>query len=203
MQQPRQTRIQRANARKILDAALDVFSAYGFNGATIDKIAQSAGMSKPNLLYYYASKEDIYRAVLDTTLDMWLDPLRQISSDGNALDEIRTYIRTKLEMARDYPRESRLFANEMLHGARLVPQEMADTAALIAEKSKVIQDWIDKGAMAAIDPRHMFFAIWATTQHYADFEPQVQAVLGQDHLQWFDDAVQSLETLFFGGLRPR
>ena len=64
------TRIQRRNRRKILDAALDVFSAQGFRGATLDQIAAVAGLSKPNLLYYFDSKEAMHRALLDDLLDV-------------------------------------------------------------------------------------------------------------------------------------
>ena len=54
------TRIQRRNTEAIMEAALDVFSQHGFRGATLDQIAEVAGLSKPNLLYYFASKEAGY-----------------------------------------------------------------------------------------------------------------------------------------------
>ena len=101
------TRIQREKQDLILDAALNVFSLHGFRGATIDQIAEAAGMSKPNLLYYFASKEEIHRRLLTSMLDLWLDPLRELDSEGDPIPELKSYIRRKLEMARDYPRESR------------------------------------------------------------------------------------------------
>lgn len=196
------TRIQRENAEKIFDAALDVFSTDGFRGATIENIAQTAGMSKPNLLYYYPSKEDIYRRVLDSTLSIWMTPLNSFNEDGNPLEEIRRYIRLKLEMARDYPRESRLFANEMLRGAPVISDVLEKSAKVVAEKCAVIEKWIAQGKLRPIDPRHLFFAIWATTQHYADFDAQISVVLGEDDKDRFTVAAESLETLFFSGLRP-
>ena len=111
------TRIQREKTDVILDAALDVFSAHGFKGATIDQIAEAAGMSKPNLLYYFKSKEAIFQTLIHRLLETWLAPLRELDDIGDPMTELRSYIRRKLEMARDYPRESRLFANEMLQGA--------------------------------------------------------------------------------------
>ena len=48
------TRIQQRNRDLILEAALEVFSTHGFRGATLDQIANEAGLSKPNLLYYFA-----------------------------------------------------------------------------------------------------------------------------------------------------
>src|SRR6266516_1168152 len=73
----RKTRIQAQNEGLILDAALEVFSVYGFRGSTVDQIAVKCGLSKPNLLYYFRRKEDIYTAVLERTLDTWLAPLRK------------------------------------------------------------------------------------------------------------------------------
>ena len=51
------TRIQRKNQATILDAALDVFSTFGFRGATLDLIASTAGLSKPNLLIISPQKK--------------------------------------------------------------------------------------------------------------------------------------------------
>ncbi len=103
-QTARRTRIQAENSERILAAALEVFAGDGFRGATVDRIAEAAGMSKPNLLYYYRGKDEIYRVVLDRLLDTWLAPLRTLDADGDPMREIAGYIRRKLEMARDQPR---------------------------------------------------------------------------------------------------
>src|SRR5436190_23054570 len=97
------TRIQREKQDLILEAALDVFSREGFRGATIDQIAEAAGMSKPNLLYYFPRKEEIYERLMTSMLDVWLQPLREIDSVGDPVPELRSYLRRKLEMSRDYP----------------------------------------------------------------------------------------------------
>ena len=197
------TRIQRANEERILEAALDVFSTDGFRGATVDRIAEAAGMSKPNLLYYFRTKEAVYHALLDRLLDAWLEPLRALDPGGEPQGEITRYLGRKLEMARDYPRESRLFAGEMLRGAPVMGETLAGPLkALVDEKVAVIRGWIEEGRLAPHDPRHLIFAVWATTQHYADFDVQVRAVLGDDAGGRFDEAARFLEALFAGGLRP-
>lgn len=198
------TRIQTEKRERILEAALDVFSGHGFRGATIDQIARAAGMSKPNLLYYYRRKEDIHAALMQRVLDTWLAPLEEMDPDGDPLTEIRFYIRRKIEMARDLPRESRLFANEILQGApRIGPLLEGELKALVDEKADVMRGWMRAGRMAAIDPWHLIFSIWATTQHYADFDVQVRAVLGPDRGgdARFEDAARFLEQLFVEGLR--
>jgi len=203
---PRRTRIQREKREIILEAALDVFSMHGFRGATIDQIAEAAGMSKPNLLYYFRRKEDIHNTLMQRLLDTWLAPLRELDDIGDPVTEIRGYIRRKLEMARDYPRESRLFANEILQGApRIMPMIEGELKDLVDEKAEIIKGWMRAGRIATADPRHLIFSIWATTQHYADFDVQVRAVLGPDRGGdgRFEDAARFLEQLFLSGLRPK
>lgn len=203
---PRRSRIQREKRELILDAALEVFSAYGFRGATIDQIAEAAGMSKPNLLYYFRRKEDIHTTLMQRMLDTWLEPLKEIDAIGDPLTELRSYIRRKLEMARDFPRESRLFANEMLEGApRILALLQGELKSLVDEKAAVMKGWMRDGKIVRTDPWHLIFAIWATTQHYADFDVQVRAVLGPDRGGdgRFEDAARVLEQLFIDGLRPK
>ncbi len=195
MTRPR-TRIQQKNSKTILEAALEVFSAYGFRGATLDQIAEVAGLSKPNLLYYFASKEAMHQALLTRLLDTWLDPLRDMDKDGDPVTEILGYVRRKVELSRDYPRESRLFANEILQGAPRMREAIeGDLKALVDEKSAVLTAWMDQGRIARLPPHHLIFSIWALTQHYADFDVQVRAVIGPDQ-DPFTEAGSFIETLY-------
>ena len=200
------TRIQIEKRDTILEAALEVFSTHGFRGSTIDQIAAAAGMSKPNLLYYFRRKEDIFTTLIQRLLDTWLAPLRELDDEGDPLTELRSYIRRKIEMARDYPRESRIFANEILQGApRILPMLEGELKQLVDEKAVIIRGWMRSGRVARTDPYHLIFSIWATTQHYADFDVQVRAVLGPDRGGdgRFEDAARFLEQLFVEGLRPK
>lgn len=200
------TRIQKEKREVILEAALEVFSTNGFRGSTIDQIAEAAGMSKPNLLYYFRRKEDIHETLMHRLLETWLAPLKELDNIGDPMTELRGYIRRKLEMARDFPRESRLFANEILQGApRIMAMLEGELKTLVDEKVEVIKGWMRAGKVAPADPWHLIFAIWATTQHYADFDVQVRAVLGPDRGGdgRFEDAARFLEQLFVEGLRPK
>lgn len=176
---PQKSRIQHQNQAVILKAALEVFSAYGYRGTTVDQIAGKAGLSKPNLLYYFKRKEDIYVAVLEHTLDEWLKPLRMLDVEGDPIVELTRYISEKLDMSFANPSASRLFANEILHGAPHIQKFLkGPLRELVEEKVKVIRQWIAAGKIRPVDPPHFIFAIWAVTQHYADFSTQVEAVLG-------------------------
>jgi len=199
-----QTRIQKRNRETILEAALEVFSSEGFRGATLDQIASAAGLSKPNVLYYFASKEAIYTELLSTLLDTWLDPLRALDPNGEPIAELVAYMRRKFEMSRQFPRESRLFANEIVQGApRILDEINGPLKALVDEVAGLIQTWISAGRLAPIDPHHLIFSIWATTQHYADFDVQVRGILlpeGDSHL---DTAEDFLVTLYTRTLTPK
>jgi TetR/AcrR family transcriptional regulator len=199
------TRIQREKREIILEAALQVFSTHGFRGSTIDQIADAAEMSKPNLLYYFPSKEAIHRPLIRRILKTWLEPLEELNPDGDPIPEIQSYIRRKLEMARDFPRESRLYANEVLQGApRILDLIEGDLKTLVDRKAKILERWMVEGKLVRTEPRHLLFSIWATTQHYADFDVQTRAILGADHDgdERFQEASRYLDRLFVSGLRP-
>lgn len=200
----RKTAIQKNNETKILDAALDEFSITGFRGSTIDNIASAAGMSKPNLLYYYTGKEHIYTTLLDQLLHLWTDPLEEISAEGDPIEELRDYIHLKLEISRTHPRESRLLANEIIQGAHFVGEALAGYPTdLLKTKVTIIQQWVDEGRIAKIDPIHLIFAIWSTTQHYANFDSQVRTILGTKGDGHYEDAFKTLEAIFLDGLRVK
>lgn len=196
------SRIQKKNRDAILEAALDVFSAHGFRGATVDQIAEVAGLSKPNLLYYFPSKEAVHRTLLTGLLDTWLNPLRAMDPAGEPIEEVLAYVRRKLDLSRHYPRESRLFANEILQGGPRIREAIeGDLKRLVDEKATLLARWMDEGRIARVDPVHLIFSVWALTQHYADFDFQVRAVLGPGH-DPFAEAGAFLETLFRRLLAP-
>lgn len=200
------TRIQARNREVILEAALPVFSAYGFRGSTIDQIARRAGMSKPNLLYYFRRKDDIYEAVLERTLAQWLAPLEAVDPMGDPVEELRRYITLKLRMSRDNPDASRLFANEVLNGAPIIrPFLETRLRQLVQEKAGVIRGWVSDGRLAPVDPVHLIFVIWATTQHYADFAVQIRAILGDqvDKAGFAEQTAQAVLSVVLNGIRPR
>jgi len=200
---PSKTRIQAINEDIILAAALEVFSTFGYRGSTVDQIAERAGMSKPNLLYYFRRKDDIYRAVLEKTLADWLAPLRGLDPTGEPLAEIAAYVRAKMAMSRDNPKASRLFANEMLHGAPAIGDFLSGPLKiLVDETARTIRTWIARGQIAAIDPYHLIFTIWAMTQHYADFDIQIRAILGERGDR-FATAEATIIRLIEDGLKPR
>lgn len=196
-------------ARKaaILKAALGVFARQGPDGASVEAIAKAAGISKANLLYYHPSKEALYVAVLEQGLSQWLAPLGRFSEDDDPAEAIAALIEAKLAMSRDHPEISRLFALEMLRGAPLLKPVLAGPLRTVFDaKRSVIRSWIDAGKLAErVDPSHLIFAIWALTQHYADFAVQVRALSGKalSDKAFMAETRASVTALVLGGVRPR
>lgn len=200
-----ETRIQGMNKRIILDAALEVFSSYGFRGSTLDQISEKAGMSKPNLLYYYPSKQAIYVTLLENTLEEWLQPFEQLNPAGDPMQELRKYISSKLEMSFQKPEASRLFANEIINGAPAIGSFLeTHLKKLVDSKVGVINEWIAQGRIAQVDPYHLIFMIWSTTQHYADFSAQINAVIGErtDTKIFREKAAQTVANIILAGINP-
>ena len=185
-------------------AALDVFSAAGYRGATVDQIAATAGMSKANVLYYFNRKQDIYAAVLARTLNVWLDPLENLDPLGDPIEQLWQYAREKLRLSRNAPHASRLFANEILQGAPVIGSFLnTELKKLVEQKCQTIQAWIDQGLLAQVSPLHLLFLIWSSTQHYADFAPQIEALNHSSEDDLFADAEATLKVILTRGLAPQ
>jgi TetR/AcrR family transcriptional regulator len=176
--------IRQTNEALILLGAEKVFARTGFSGATMAAIAEASGLPKANLHYYFGSKEVLYRAVLSRILNDWLVPTNCITQEAEPRAALETYIRAKMRLSAERADGSKVFANELLHGAPVVKELLCtELRQLVKEKAAVVQGWIDAGRMAAVDPLHLFFTIWAATQTYADFDVQVSAVLGKEALE--------------------
>lgn len=200
--------IRRENLRRILEAAEEVFAEAGFGGATTAAIALRAGLPKANVHYYFNTKQDLYRAVLADILKQWLDPLEHVHPDSDPVEALTRYISVKMQATRDRPAASRVFAGEMLRGAPdLWDFLTTDLKDLVDRKAAVFDGWVREGRIAPVDSRQLFFSIWAITQHYADFDVQVRAVLGRRKLTRKDHDAFTQEVLRFilrgVGLEPK
>ncbi|APW41161.1 TetR/AcrR family transcriptional regulator [Rhodoferax saidenbachensis] len=181
--------IRQTNEALILSAAEKVFARAGFAGATMAAIAEGSGLPKANLHYYFGSKDVLYREVLARILNDWLVPTHGITQDADPRAALEQYIRAKMALSAQRPDGSKVFANELLHGAPVVKALLAtELRRLIREKAAVVQAWVEAGRMAPVDGIHLFFTIWAATQTYADFDVQVGAVLGRETLTAKDHA---------------
>ena len=181
MQEKQQTKkelTREKNQRLILAAAEKLFAQLGYDGASMSKIAKEAALPKANVLYYNKNKDNLYEAVLDNILGEWNLGLDNVSVDDDPASVLYHYIKNKVILAVEKPVPSRLFASEMIRGAPYLQEYLKkSTRPWIQAKYNLIQDWIAAGKMDKIDPNHLLFAIWSTTQYYADFQTEVLLVL--------------------------
>ena len=165
-------------------------------------IAEASGLPKANVHYYFGSKEALYRQVLAQILSDWLEPTGCITPDAEPRVAIKQYIRAKMALSQSRPDGSKVFANELLHGAPVVKTLLqTDLRDLVVSKVAVIDGWVNAGRMAPVNATHLFFTIWAATQTYADFDVQICAVLGHNSLSEQDhvDAAEHVVALLLRG----
>jgi TetR/AcrR family transcriptional regulator len=191
----------------ILAEAVRVFAASGFEGASVAAVAENAGLSKQNLMYYFPTKQALYQRVLDGVLDDWLERMASLGDPGGEPgDVLRAYISAKLRFSREQPLASRVFAMEVLAGAQMYGEQIRNRVVpLVRRDIAVFERWIAEGKLAPVNATHLLFAIWAMTQSYADFAPQMQLVLGREELtvEDFSDAEELITKMVLGMvLRP-
>ena len=199
------SRLKQRNEAKILDAAQGVFASLGYHGATIEKIAERAAMSQPNLHNYFKTKADLYAAVLEQTLSVWLSLIDDLDAQGDPSTELRRYIGQKVELSRLHPEASRVFANEILQGALVLKTHIRTQVRLkVHHFADVVSGWTATGKLRAVDPYHLIFMIWASTQHYADFLPQIKAIMDVPRFTraHFEAAEASISEIILTGLLP-
>lgn len=190
------------NIEKILQAAEIVFAEFGYNGASISRIAETAGLPKSNVVYYFSSKELLYRTVVEDIFNVWRAAADEIVEDADPVFALGSYIDTKLELARTRPFGSKVWANEIIQGAPIVQDYLeSELQSWTDQRIAVMNKWIELGKIRPVSPKHLLFAIWATTQHYADFKHQISTLNDGTELsaeQWEETKKTVKEILLFG-----
>lgn len=172
--------IREKSKLRILEAARKEFVLQGYKGATVQSIADRADLPKANILYYFKNKENIYHAVLEQTLEMWDEGIDDIDPSEGPKVAIEKFIEAKVRMSFKHPESSKIYAMEIIQGAQHL-KEFARTylRQWVRAKAKLFQQWMDSGEMVNVDPVHLVFLIWSSTQHYADFETQILTIMNR------------------------
>ena len=199
----RRIEIRQQNETLILQAAEKVFAEAGFGGATMQLIADMAGLPKANLHYYFPTKEALYRQVVQNIFEIWLQAAGSMDRAPGPVEGIGAYIDAKMEISRRHPDGSKVWASEVMHGAPVIQDYLETTLRdWTTGRATLIQRWIDEGKMAPVDPEHLLYMLWATTQHYADFGHQIETLNGGKPLteaQW-RAAKDSVKTMILRGI---
>ncbi len=199
----RRNEIRQQNESLILQAAEKVFAEAGFGGATMQLIADMAGLPKANLHYYFTSKEELYRKVVQNIFEIWLHAAESMDNAPGPIEGIGAYIDAKMEISRRHADGSKVWASEVMHGAPVIQDYLETTLRdWTTGRAALIQRWIDEGKMAAVNPEHLLYMLWATTQHYADFGHQIETLNGGAPLsepQW-QAAKASVKAMILRGI---
>ncbi len=181
--QVRKIAIRKANEALILEAAEKIFAVNGYKGAVTGAIAREAGLPKANVHYYFKTKSNLYREVLKHILDDWMSAASTFDIYHEPEEALRTYIKAKMEFSRQRPFGSRVWANEIMSGAPLLDNFLSTTLrAWLNERVRTIRRWAREEKIKSVDPHALMYMIWATTQHYADFERQIIILNGGKEL---------------------
>ena len=195
-------RIRKTTMAHIVATSEKVFAQAGFNGVSMADLARAAELPKPNLHYYFGNKEGLYRAVLANIMSVWISATDHILPENDPAEALSQYIRSKIALSKDRPHASRVFANEIPNGAPQLRSFLAnDLRALVKEKTRVFDQWAERGLMEKVNAPHLLFAIWAMTQTYADFEAQIAPVLGVGKLgnSVYEDGAETIIKLVLQG----
>ena len=190
------------NEEKILEAAKKEFVAHGFRGASIKSIAERAAIPRANIHYYFEDKTEIYKRLLDSILETWNSQYDTLVVENNPKEALTAYIKSKINYSKEDPDASRIFASEIIHGAPILSDYLSSDFKLwMQSKVEVIESWIQKGLMDKVDPHHLIFLLWSSTQHYADFNVQVLAGLDKEEMTDtdFDSVIESLTSIILKG----
>ena len=196
-------KIRRKNIEKILLAAEKVFAEQGYAGTKMADIAQQAQLPRSNLHYYFSTKDELYREVLVNLLDTWELEGACFENFDDPRVVLTSYIMEKMNHSRTRPHGSKLWANEIMRGAPLfqdmLDEHMAKGAKLMEQK---IRQWVDEKRINPVEPSALLYMIWASTQHYADFDYQVCALNGHQPLsdQQFYQATQTITAVILRGV---
>ena len=196
-EQPRRklTEIREDNLQQILDAAEDMFAEQGFRGTTVASIAEAVGLPKANVLYYFKTKEGLYKAVINRLLTIWMENMNEMTADMHPKDALRSYISTKVNQARENPNASRIFAADILHGAHFLRAPLeAELKDQFDRTCDVFRSWMDKKWIDQANPEHLMFMLWSTTQAYADHGLQMGILMKKEGLD-DEDYAQGIELL--------
>lgn len=188
-------RIRQKNEELILSAAAEEFARYGYKGTSMNAIALRAGLPKANLHYYFNSKLGLYVEVMRHILELWDNAFDHLTVDDDPATALTNYIRIKMEFSRKQPQASKIFAMEVISGCECLSSHFnQDYRDWFRGRTAVFEGWIAAGKMDAVDPMHLIFLIWSSTQHYADFSDQIRRITGQKRVTK-DDFARATDNL--------
>ena len=147
------TTLEQEKKEKILRAAKELFSRFGFKKATVDEIAEAAGISKRTLYEVFENKEKLLaELVLAEALTFRKELVNQMKALGDPVEKMRLLC----ELTRQYFDENPFLGQVLADGARLYTPFLGDEILLIEEGmreviARILVEGVQKGAFREMD----------------------------------------------------
>jgi TetR/AcrR family transcriptional regulator len=200
---PRAATLRKQEA--ILIEAEHQFARFGFEGVSLDSIAAALDLSRQNLLYHWPSKEELYRAVLNSVMGEWMASMSAVAEADEPEAAIQAYVQVKLRFSRERPSGNAVFTREIMAGApRYQDVLKAQVMPLLHADLARFERWASEGRVRRLDFIHLMFLIWSSTQAYADLGPQFALYMGKPALdeEDFERARELITSLIWHSLKP-
>lgn len=198
---------QDSTEQKIFDAAHEIFTQKGMDGAKMQEIADKAGINKALLHYYYRSKEKLYEAVVKAVMAKALPTVRQVIESELPLEEkitrfidfyigliskntfIPLFIISEINKHPDH-----FFENVM-------PKQLPQPEIFFRQ----VQDEVAAGRIRPIDPRHLIIHIISLCIFPFLGKPLMRMLLGlspEEMKKLLDQRKQEVTSFVLAGLKP-
>ena len=153
---PREQRHQ-----ELVREALRAFGARGYEGTTLEAVAEAAGVRKQTLLYYFPTKDDLFDACVDALTDGLERSLTKVLiSNEEGLDRVESVIRTLFRLAEHWP-EFPLFIREAARRSPLVVQRIADALEPFRKAALgFLERGMETGEFRRQDPGLLLFTLY-------------------------------------------
>ena len=141
----RKEREKRARQQDILKAARELFAAKGFRDTTLDEIAQKAEFGKGTLYNYFASKEDIFHAIIDQAIENSIAMAHEcVDSDGDVRTKLTRYAQASMLYIRDNGELLHAIFVELQGGRRSEASRLKDIVKRSREATDVVGDMLQR-----------------------------------------------------------
>jgi AcrR family transcriptional regulator len=148
-----------AKSRKaeILDVATMLFAKRGYDGTSMNDVAERVGMRKASLFYHFATKDTLYEAVLDRLLDRLGSALRAVyAGEGTFAERVEAVAETVTALLSQYPDASRLLLRESMDMGPIVRDKLlAHILAVLDAAAVFIRSGQDAGEFVAGDAKQL------------------------------------------------
>jgi AcrR family transcriptional regulator len=154
--------VQHEEARKnIVEIAREIFSHFGFKKTTMEEIALATRKGKSSIYYYFNSKEDIFKAVVEKEAEELKQELtRKISGIEDPIERLNVYITVRMRKLNKLTNFYTALKSDYLSHLEFI-EEIRKSYDLdeVRIVSGIIQEGIEKGMFAVEDPHQSAVAI--------------------------------------------